>query len=258
MRSRYGNSPRLRGLNGIPEALSITKARCDTKRAPCGASTEETRRCQNSYVYALRKRMSFCEYGRMATSASSTTGQRLGYVRVSTSKQDEQLQHDALDRAGVLKRNRYVDHGVSGAKTSRPGLDALLADAEAGDTIVIYRLDRLGRSMAHVAQMLAELTERGVLIESVSDGLNSATPMGRAMLQMASIFAEMERALISERTTAGLAAAKSQGRTGGRPKALDSRRAKQAQALRDARESPADIARTLGVSVATVYRLTKS
>jgi len=194
----------------------------------------------------------------MTTSATSTSGQRLGYVRVSTGKQDEQLQHDALDKAGVLKRNRYVDHGVSGSKTSRPGLDALLDDAEAGDTIVVYKLDRLGRSMAHVAQMLAKFTEDGILIESVSDGLNSGTPMGRAMLQMAAIFAEMERELIRERTTAGLAAAKAQGRTGGRPKALDGKRAKQAQALRDAGESPADIARTLSVSVATVYRLTKA
>jgi len=194
----------------------------------------------------------------MTTSATSTSGQRLGYVRVSTGKQDEQLQHDALDKAGVLKRNRYVDHGVSGSKTSRPGLDALLDDAEAGDTIVVYKLDRLGRSMAHVAQMLAKFTEDGILIESVSDGLNSGTPMGRAMLQMLAIFAEMERSFIVERTTAGLAAAKAQGRTGGRPKALDGKRAKQAQALRDAGESPADIARTLSVSVATVYRLTKA
>ena len=194
----------------------------------------------------------------MTTSATSTSGQRLGYVRVSTGKQDEQLQHDALDKAGVLKRNRYVDHGVSGSKTSRPGLDALLDDAEAGDTIVVYKLDRLGRSMAHVAQMLAKFTEDGILIESVSDGLNSGTPMGRAMLQMLAIFAEMERSFIVERTTAGLAAAKAQGRTGGRPKALDGKRAKQAQTLRSAGDSPSDIARTLGVSVATVYRLTKA
>jgi len=194
----------------------------------------------------------------MTTSALTTTGTRLGYVRVSTGKQDEQLQHDALDKARVLKRNRYSDHGVSGSKTSRPGLDALLHDAQPGDTIVVYKLDRIGRSTAHVAQLLADLTERGVFVESLSDGLNSSTPTGRAMLQMLAIFAEMERSFIVERTTAGLAAAKAQGRTGGRPKALDSKRAKQAQALRDAGESPADIARTLGVSVATVYRLTKA
>lgn len=194
----------------------------------------------------------------MTTATKTPTGTRLGYVRVSTGKQDETLQHDALDRAGVLKRNRYSDHSVSGSKTSRPGLDALLADAQAGDTVVVYKLDRLGRSTVHVAQMLAELTERGVLIESVSDGINSATPMGRAMLQMAAIFAEMERSLIRERTTAGLAAAKAQGRTGGRPRVADSATARKAQTLRDAGESVPEIARTLGVSIATVYRLTKA
>ncbi len=187
---------------------------------------------------------------------TTATGLRLGYLRVSTGKQDEQLQHDALDNAGVLKRNRYTDHGVSGSRTSRPGLDALLADVEPGDTIVVYKLDRLGRSTAHVAALIADLTDRGISIESVGDGLNTSTPTGRAMLTMLAIFAEMERNFISERTTAGLAAAKAQGRVGGRPKALDGKRARQAQALRDSGESVPEIARTLGVSVATVYRLT--
>lgn len=188
----------------------------------------------------------------------TTSGTRLGYVRVSTGKQDESLQHDALDSAKVLKRNRYVDHGVSGSKTSRPGLDALLADVQPGDTIVVYRLDRLGRSTLHIAQLLADLTERGIHIESIADGLNSSTPMGRAMLQMASIFAEMERNIIAERTVAGLAAAKAQGRKGGRPKVTDSKQARQAQALRDSGESVPEIAKALGVSIATVYRITKT
>lgn len=196
---------------------------------------------------------------------TNPTTVRLGYLRVSTGKQDEQLQHDALDKANVLKRNRYVDHGVSGTKSVRDGLSALLADAyaerEQGHdvVIVVYKLDRLGRSVLHIAQMLSELTEAGIYIESVSDGLNSATPMGRAMLQMAAIFAEMERNLIAERTVAGLAAAKAKGgKGGGRPKALDAKKMKSAQTLRDAGEAVPDIARTLGVSVATVYRLTKA
>lgn len=187
-----------------------------------------------------------------------SSGTRLGYLRVSTGKQDEQLQHDALDKAGVLKRNRYVDHGVSGKTTSRPSLDAMLSDARPGDTIVVYKLDRLGRSTAHVASLIAGLTDQGIFIESISDGLNSSTPTGRAMLQMLAIFAEMERSFIQERTVAGLAAAKAQGRTGGRPKALDSKKAKQAQTLRDSGESVQDIAKTLSTSIATVYRLTKA
>jgi DNA invertase Pin-like site-specific DNA recombinase len=190
---------------------------------------------------------------------TNPTGTKLGYLRVSTGKQDEQLQHDALDKAGVLKRNRYVDHGVSGRKVTRPGLDALLADAQPGDTIVVFKLDRLGRSTAHVASLVADLHERGVFIESISDGLSSSTSTGRAMLQMLAIFAEMEREFISERTVAGLAAVKAKGGKGaGRPKALDSKKAKTAQTLRDAGESIPDIARTLNVSVATVYRLTKA
>lgn len=189
---------------------------------------------------------------------TTSTGTRLGYLRVSTGKQDEQLQHDALDTANVRKRDRYVDHGVSGTKTSRPGLDALLHDAQPGDTIVVYKLDRIGRSTAHVAQLIAELSDRGVFIESISDGLNSSTPTGRAMLQMLAIFAEMERSFIAERTVAGLAAAKAQGRVGGRPKATDSKQARTAQTLRDSGESVPDIARTLGVSIATVYRITKT
>lgn len=189
---------------------------------------------------------------------TTSTGTRLGYVRVSTGKQDETLQHDALDSAKVLKRNRYVDHGISGSKTERPALSALLSDVEAGDTIVVYKLDRLGRSTAHVASLIADLTERGIFIESVGDGLNSSTPTGRAMLQMLAIFAEMERSFIQERTTAGLAAAKAQGRTGGRPKVTDSKQARHAQALRDSGESVPDIAKALGVSIATVYRITKA
>lgn len=185
------------------------------------------------------------------------TGTKLGYLRCSTGRQDETLQHEALDKAGVLKRNRYVDHGVSGSKVKREGLDALLADAQPGDTITVYKLDRLGRSTAHVASLIADLTEKGIFIESVSDGLNSSTPTGRAMLQMLAIFAEMERSFIQERTVAGLQAAKAQGRTGGRPRSMDTAQARQAQMLRSAGESVPDIAKALGVSIATVYRITK-
>ena len=142
--------------------------------------------------------------------------------------------------------------------TFRLSLDVLLSDVEPRDTIVVYKLDRLGRSGAHVAGMTHDLTERGIFIESVSDGLNSSTLTGRAMLQMLAIFAEMERSFIIERTRAGLAAKRAQGTVGGRPKATDSKQAKQAQALRDSGESVQDIAAALKVSVSTVYRITKA
>lgn len=189
---------------------------------------------------------------------SSSTSHLLGYIRVSTGKQDEQLQHDALDQAGVLKRNRYIDHGVSGSKTERPALDALLADVATGDVITVYKLDRIGRSTAHVAALLEELSRRGVHIRSLSDGLDSTTPTGKAMLQMLAIFAELERSFIQERTMAGLAAARAQGRVGGRPKKVNDAKHRQAQTLRDSGESVPEIAKTLGVSVATVYRVTRA
>lgn len=178
-------------------------------------------------------------------------------MRVSTGKQDEQLQHEALDAAGVLKRNRYVDHGVSGSKTSRPGLNAMLADVAAGDVVTVYKLDRLGRSTAHVASLIEDLTSRGVHVHSIGDGLDSTTATGKAMLQMLAIFAELERSFIRERTVAGLAAARAKGRTGGRPRVVDPVVARKAQTLRDGGESVPEIARTLGVSISTVYRMTR-
>jgi DNA invertase Pin-like site-specific DNA recombinase len=163
-----------------------------------------------------------------------------------------------LDQAGVLKRNRYVDHGISGAKTERPALDALLMDAAPEDIITVYKLDRIGGSTAHVASLLEELTQRGVHIRSLSDGLDATTPTEKAMLQMLAIFAELERSFIQESTMAGLAAARAQGRVGGRPKKVNDAKHRQAQTLRDAGESVPDIAKALGVSVATVYRVTKA
>jgi len=188
----------------------------------------------------------------------SIQGTLLGYVRVSTGKQDEQLQHLALDNAGVRKRDRYVDHGVSGAKANRPAFDAMLADVQPGDTITVYKLDRIGRSTAHVASLIADLTQRGIFIRSISDGLDSTTPTGRAMLQMLAIFAEMERDFIRERTMAGLTAAKARGRVGGRPKKVDDDVHRLAQLARDDGRSIPKIAESLGIGVSTVYRVTRA
>ncbi len=143
------------------------------------------------------------------------TGTKLGYLRVSTGTQDLQLQHDALDAAGVLKRNRYIDHGVSGAKTTRPGLDALLADAVEGDTVVTYALDRLGRNAAHVLTLLEQLSQRSINVVSIRDGLDSSTTQGQIMMKLLSVVAELERSFIRERTIAGLAARRRKGEWAG-------------------------------------------
>jgi DNA invertase Pin-like site-specific DNA recombinase len=190
----------------------------------------------------------------MTKSRAIAAGRLIGYARVSTAVQDEQLQIDALLNAGVARRDIYTDHGVSGSKTSRPQLDAMLANLEPGDVLTVYKLDRIGRSSGHVITLLSELVARGIHVHSVGDGLDSTTTTGRAMLGMLAIFAEMERSFMSERTSAGLATAKASGRVGGRPRSLDSKAAKIAQAEYDKGESVKSIAKTLKVSAPTVYR----
>jgi len=183
------------------------------------------------------------------------TGRMIGYARVSTSAQDETLQLEALTtKGGVLRRDIYVDHGVSGSKTSRPQLDAMLEHVEPGDTIVVYKLDRLGRNAGHVITLLDDLTKRGIYVRSIGDGLDTSTETGEAMMGMLAIFAKMELDFIKQRTRSGLATAKAQGRTGGRPRSLDTKAAKIAQAEYDKGEKVADIAKALKVSVPTVYR----
>src|SRR5690606_2726 len=125
-----------------------------------------------------------------------------------------------LDAAGIPKRDRYTDRGVSGSKTSRPEFDRMLEDVEPGDTIVVWKLDRLGRSSGHVMTVIDSLVKRGVHVRTL-DGVDTTTSTGRAMLGMLAVFAQMERDFIVERTVAGLASAKAQGRTGGRPPKLD-------------------------------------
>ena len=189
---------------------------------------------------------------------------KLGYLRVSTDAQDEQLQHDALDTAKVPKRNRYTDHGVSGAKKNRDALDAMIADAHDDRregkevTIVTYALDRLGRSAANVLTLLEELEAAGIYVVSIRDGIDTSTEQGRILAKFLSVLAELERSFLRARTRDGLAAARAQGRVGGRPKVADSKKAQQAQALRNAGQSVPDIAKALGISIATTYRLTKA
>ena len=129
----------------------------------------------------------------------------LGYTRVSTSSQDAQLQLDALVAAGVQNRDVFADV-ISGSKTAieRPGMKKLLEYAEPGDTVVVWRVDRLGRSLIDVLNTVTLLGERGVQLRSISDGIDPATSSGRLMLNMLATLAEYERELIVERVNAGL------------------------------------------------------
>lgn len=177
----------------------------------------------------------------------------IGYIRVSTAGQDLALQEDAMTAAGVEKT--FTDHGVSGSKASRPGLDAALDYLREGDTLVVYRLDRLGRSTKNVLELLDTLAARGIRFRSINEAIDTSGPMGAFFLTVLSAFAQLERDVIRERTSAGLAAARARGRTGGRPPALTGKQHAMVRSLYDARGTTvAEIATTMGVSEQTVYR----
>ena len=178
-------------------------------------------------------------------------GHLLGYARVSTVLQDEALQTDALHKAGVVRI--YTDK-VSTRLERRPQLDALLERADAGDTIVVWRLDRLARSLRELIDLTTALGERGVGLRSLSEQLDTTTPGGRLLFHIMGAIAEFERDLIQERTAAGLAAARARGRRGGRPTVMTPDKIRTARELYDRRDmTVAAIATTLGVSRATIY-----
>lgn len=176
----------------------------------------------------------------------------IGYARVSTTDQDPQLQLDALREAGAIRV--FTDHGVSGSRESRPQLDACLDHLRAGDVLTVWKLDRLGRNTRYVLEVIDTLASRGVGFRSLTEGLHTDGPMGKAMLTIMAAFAQLERDTMIERTRAGLAAAAANGRKGGRPRKVDHADAAKARALRDKGVLAADIAKMLGVSRATAYR----
>lgn len=182
----------------------------------------------------------------------------LGYTRVSTSSQDAQLQLDALVKDGVQKRDVFADV-TSGSRTAieRPGMKKLLEYAEAGDTVVVWRVDRLGRSLVDVLNTVNLLRERGVQVRSISDGIDPATSTGRMMLNLLASLAEYERELIVERVNAGIAAARQSGTRFGRPLSDPLVIADKLAIAKDARakgRTAEDAARLVGWSRATLYR----
>ncbi|MGJ9404055.1 recombinase family protein [Arthrobacter sp. KK5.5] len=177
----------------------------------------------------------------------------LGYARVSTFEQNAGLQTRALDGAGCLKV--YTDHGVSGTQAKRPQLDQLLENARAGDELVVWKLDRLGRNTRHLLELVDSLESRGIHFRSLTEGIVTTGPMGKAMLTIMFAFAQLERDQLAERTRAGLAAAAERGRRGGRPGVTpESEKVRQAGQYRGAGLTPPEIGKLLGISRATVYR----
>ena len=180
----------------------------------------------------------------------------IGLARVSTDAQDAQLQQDALTYARCTRI--YVEKvSTRKAAAERPGLVAALDYLRPGDTLCVWKLDRLGRSVKEVLTIADDLHERGIGVQILTGKLSgsySPTGEGKFFFTMMAAFAELERDIIHERTMAGLAAAKAQGRTGGRPTVMDADKLAAARARRARGESPAKIAKALGVSRASIYR----
>ena len=179
-------------------------------------------------------------------------GQLLGYARVSTFDQTPDLQLDALATAGCWKV--WTDH-ASGKLDRRPQLDDLMGHLRPGDTLVVWRLDRLGRSLAHLVQLLVDLDAREVGFRSLTESIDTGTAGGRLIFHVMGAMAQFERDLISERTSAGLAAARARGRNGGRPTVVTPDKLATARRLYDARDmTVAQIAAVVGVGRSTLYR----
>src|SRR5687767_5882849 len=177
----------------------------------------------------------------------------IGYARISTGEQLLDLQLDALTKAGCAK---VFTETAGGALVERASLQEALAYVRPGDTLVVWRLDRLGRSLKHLIETVADLRDRGIGFKSLTEQIDTTTPGGKLVFHVFGALAEFERDLIRERTHAGLAAARARGRTGGRPKALaDAKKVALAQTLYDGEQTDvATICRTLGISRATFYR----
>ncbi len=176
---------------------------------------------------------------------------RFGYARVSTQDQSLDLQIDALQQA---RCDKIFTEKISGAKNDRPELEKLLEQLRAGDTLVVYKLDRLGRSTFKLLELTGDLEKNGIEFISLCDNIDTSTAIGRAMFRMLAVLAEMEREIIVERTQAGIKAARARGRLGGRPKVL-LKDIDRALKLYDSREySVPEIVELTGISKASIYR----
>lgn len=179
---------------------------------------------------------------------------KFAYIRTSTKDQNADLQRAAIAKVEGIKRV-YADEGVSGTLASRPQWDALMDRLEEGDEVVVWKFDRIGRNTMNVLQAVETITDKGATFHSLTEKIDTSGPMGQAMLTVMAAFAQLERDTIVERTRAGLEAAKAQGRTGGRPPAIDAKKEATIRSLlKSGDHSRAEIARMAGVSSATLYR----
>lgn len=183
---------------------------------------------------------------------------KFGYARVSTKDQNLNLQIEALEKAGCEK---IFQEKISGATKNRPELDAMILQLRKDDELFVWRLDRLGRSLKHIIDLVLNLTSKGVIIKGISDGVDTSTSTGRLFLNIMASLSEYERELIRERTNAGLQSARARGRTGGRPKGFTKETVAKLLIMRsvykDFNKTPEEIYKPLGLTRATFYRYAK-
>lgn len=180
---------------------------------------------------------------------------KIGYARTSTQDQNLDLQIDALQQLGC---ERIYQEKISSVKDNRPELENCLKALRAGDTLYIWRLDRLGRSLKHLVQLINQLQDMDCSLVSIKENIDTSTPTGKLTFHIFASLAEFERDLICERTKAGLLSARARGRMGGRPQKLSEKEKSMIrQLMKDRNNSASDIAKRFGVSRATVYNITK-
>jgi DNA invertase Pin-like site-specific DNA recombinase len=175
----------------------------------------------------------------------------IGYARVSTQDQNLNLQTEALISAGCQK---VFDDKISGSRSERPGLAKALEMLRDGDTLVVWKLDRLGRSVKNLVDLVGQLQKQGIQFKSLTDAIDTSTPSGRFFFHIMASLAEMERELTVERTRAGLEVARQLGRKGGRKRQMTESKIESAKKLLANGVPPRDVAKNLGVSVPTLYR----
>ena len=178
-------------------------------------------------------------------------GMLIGYARVSTQDQNLELQTEALQKAGCKK---IFEDRISGSRAERPGLAQARESLRAGDTLVVWKLDRLGRSVKHLVDLVGELQQQGVQFKSLTNSIDTGTASGRFFFHVMASLAEMERELIVERTRAGLEVARQLGRMGGRKRQMTESKIKSAKKLLASGVPARDVASNLGVSIPTLYR----
>jgi len=183
----------------------------------------------------------------------TNNGISIGYARVSTQDQNLTLQQDALAKANC---DRVFTDTASGAKADRPGLKDALSHLRKGDTLVVWKLDRLGRSLKNLIEVTQELEKRGIGLRSLQEQIDTTTPGGKLIFHVFGALAEFERDLVRERTNTALVAARARGRVGGRKPVLTEKKAETALTLYHSKKVPVvEICKTLGVSRTSIYRL---